>query len=258
MVLRNSLLANLVYRAHFFFMLLGTIIYLGVSWFLWRSIYTNMSELNGLSFGKAFLYVGVSLSLYGLMQNWVEWQMYHQILEGDIIRFLGKPLDYQLHLFFDTLGSIAVNLVGIALPSFLLAFFLSGHSLASAGNLIFFLLAVGLGVLINFSIDFMVGLTVFLTHSIWGISTAKEVLVLFCAGAVIPLPFFPPSLRQILEWLPFQAIYATPIQILSAPPLEPNELLSFFLRQLGWLVVFILLTRFFFNLAVRRIVVNGG
>jgi ABC-2 type transport system permease protein len=257
-ITRNSVMASLAYRAHFFFMMIGTIVYIVVAYFLWKAIYAGGGTLGGLTFEQAYLYIGVSISLFAFMQTWIEWYMNQSITAGDLVRYLCKPLDYPLMLFFDNLGQVIINLVGIALPTLVATYFLSGAAFPGALNLAFFVLASLLGLVLNFFIDFLVGLTVFLTQSIWGISTAKEVTVLFLSGAVVPLALFPEPLRRVLEWLPFQAIYYTPVRLLIDPSLGPLDVLFFFGRQLAWLLLFFLLSRLFFLAALRRVVVNGG
>jgi ABC-2 type transport system permease protein len=258
MITRNSVMAGLAYRAHFFFFMIGTVIYIFVSYFLWKAIYAGGGSIGGLSFTQAYLYVGISISLYGLMQSWTEWGMHQTVVEGDLIRFLCKPLDYPAQLLFDVLGNTAINLVAIAIPSTAIAYALSGSPLPQPSSLLLFAASVVLGFLINFSIDFLVGLSVFVTHSIWGISTAKEVTVLFLSGAVVPLAFFPERVQAVLEWLPFQAIYYTPVRLLIDPSLGAQEILWFFLKQVIWLLFFFGLGRLLFRTALRSVVVNGG
>jgi len=258
MIMRNSVMAGLAYRAHFFFTLAGTAVYLAVSYFLWNAIYASGGTIGGMSFSQAFLYVGVSISLYGLMQTWTDWYMHNMITNGDLIRFLCKPLDFPLQLLFDTLGGGIMNFAGIALPSLIIVYLISGTPVPPAENILLFLPAVAMGFLLNFFIDFLVGLTVFLTQSIWGIATAKEMTILFLSGAAVPLAFFPAKIRAVLEWLPFQAIYNTPVRLLTDPTLGVGDVLVFFLKQIAWLLVFYLLGRLFFSAALRKVVVNGG
>jgi ABC-2 type transport system permease protein len=258
MITRNSVMANLAYRAHFFFFMIGTAIYVAVSYFLWKAIYAGGGSIGGLSFEQAYLTIGISMSLYGLLQSWTEWYMHNTVTEGDLIRFLCKPLDYPSQLLFDVLGSTSINLVAITLPSMAIAYALSGARLPSVSSVLLFAAAVVLGFLINFFIDFLVGLSVFVTHSIWGIATAKEVTVLFLSGAVVPLAFFPDRIRVVLEWLPFQAIYYTPVRLLIDPSLGASEIAWFFLKQVVWLLCFFGLGRLLFRAALRSVVVNGG
>lgn len=258
MISRNSMMAGITYRAHFIFMALGNAVYVLVSFFLWKAIYAAQPTMNGLSFSQAYLQIAISMGIFGLLQNWTEWFMSSQIQSGDVVRFLTKPTDYQFNILFDALGGTAINFIGIALPTILIGFALAGVALPGAANLLFCLLSVVIGFFINFCIDFLIGLLSFITTSIWGISATKEIIVLFCSGALIPLAFFPAGVKAVLDWLPFQAIYTTPVSLLINPALDPAAIGWLLLKQLAWLAVLFGCTRLALNASLRRIIVNGG
>ena len=90
------------------------------------------------------------------------------------------------------------------------------------------------------------------------LSTVKEIIILGLSGALIPLQFFPETLQGILFMLPFQAIYHTPLMMLT----QPNQPLSVFLPMLAiqvvWAVVLYALTRLFFEQAVKVLRIAGG
>ncbi len=257
-ITRNSIMAALAYRGHFFFTLAGTVTYIVVSWFLWKAIYANGGTIGGLTFTQAFLYVGVSTSLYGFMRVPVDWYLNNIVRSGDLLRFLTKPINFTLQLFMDCLGEGAMNCIMIAIPSFILVFVLTGSGVPSPANALLFLPSVAIGYLINFYVDFLTGLSVFLTQSINGISLTKETIVTFLSGAIVPLAFFPANVRTVLEWLPFQALYNTPVRLLVDPALGAGDVLFFFMRQIAWLFVFYALARLLFAAALKKIVVNGG
>jgi len=76
-------------------------------------------------------------------------------------------------------------------------------------------------------------------------------------GAIIPLPFFPDAVRQILELLPFAAMQNVPLRVysgdLSGAALEQAILLQFF-----WLAVMVFAGKILEQRAMKRIVVQGG
>jgi ABC-2 type transport system permease protein len=252
------MMAGLTYRAHFIFMAIGNIIYVVVSYFLWQAIYAAQPSMNGLSFSQAYLQIAISMGIFGLLQNWTDWFMSFQIQGGDVVRYLTKPVDYQLNIMFDALGGVAINFIGIALPTIAIGFALAGVPLPSVQALLLCLVALCIGFFINFCIDFLIGLLSFLTTSIWGISATKEIIVLFCSGAIIPLAFFPEAARAVLDWLPFQAIYTTPVTLLINPGLAWDQIGWLLLKQLGWVALLFGCTRLAFRASIRRIIVNGG
>jgi ABC-type uncharacterized transport system permease subunit len=257
-ITRNGVMANLAYRGHFFFSLAGTVIYLVVTWFLWKAVYANGGTIGGLSFARAYLYVGISMSLYGLMQTGSDWYLYNMVRSGNVLRYLTQPIDFMSQFFAAALGDGIMNCVMIALPSLIIAFLLSGSGLPSPANVLLFIPSVAIGFLLNFFIDFITGLSVFLSQSISGIYQAKETTIMVLSGALVPLAFYPPGVRGVLEWLPFQALYTTPARILADGSAGVSEALPFLLRQAAWLIVFYLLTRLLFSVGLKRLVVNGG
>ena len=120
-------------------------------------------------------------------------------------------------------------------------------------------MAALLGALINFAIDFFVGTICLYTQSTWGINIMKEVVVLFLSGATVPLAFFPETLRKIVMFFPFHAIYNTPLTFLTkGPELSLSESFIMIGEQALWAIVLILIGKIFWKASERIITVNGG
>ena len=258
LITRNGIMANMAYRGHFFFSLAGTVVYLIITWFLWKAVYANGGNIGGLPFSRAYLYVGISMSLYGFMGTGTDWYLFNIVRRGDILRYLTQPIDFTTQFFASSLGDSVMSLMTITLPALVISFILSGSGLPALGNVLLFIPAVVMGFLLNFFIDFITGLSVFLAQSISGIYQAKETAVMVLSGAMVPLAFYPPGVRRILEWLPFQALYTTPARILADGQAGLTEALPFLLRQAGWLIAFFLLARLLFSAGLKKLVVNGG
>ncbi|HYH03859.1 MAG TPA: ABC-2 family transporter protein [Bacillota bacterium] len=258
MLTRSVLLSGVNHRVHFIAMSLGNIIYVFLIYYLWKSIYTNSSQLNGLSFGQAFVYLAMGSSLFWLFTTWVEYDMAQGIVNGTIVKHLLLPLDLQLHYFFNALGYITNNLLLILFPALMMLSLLFKASVPIGWNLIWFVLSVAFSFVITFHIDYIIGLLSFYTESIWGISIIKEVIVTTFSGAVVPLQFFPGVMRSIVEWLPFQTIYHTPLMLLITPQPSFTKVAVMFLNQLFWMLVCVGLAKFIYNRAIRKITINGG
>ena len=86
----------------------------------------------------------------------------------------------------------------------------------------------------------------------------KEVIVLLLSGATIPLAFFPHAFQTVVMYLPFQAIYNVPLQILISDSLSFVDYGKYLGIQAFWSLVMILLARLFFRHASKVITVNGG
>ena len=247
-----------IYRTTLIFYSIGNFIFVIVTWFLWKAIYLNERVINGMTFEQTFVYLAMATSIFSLFQTSTDWSLSARINNGGIMMDLLKPVR-QIHFtFFTSLGFVITNFLAIAVPSLFLMFFVFNVKLVFGLNIPFFLVSIILAYGISFNIDYMVGTTAFYNEAIWGICITKEVVMLFLSGALLPLSFFPDSIRRVAELLPFQAIYNLPLQILVSKTLTPRDYLNAIIIQLFWLAALSIASRLFFHTASRRLTVNGG
>ncbi len=257
-VLRGSYMVGMVYRFGFVFVILGNIAYMGISYYLWRSIYAHADTIRGLTFDETFLYVALGSSIFVLLKTYVDWGISYEIREGIIATYLIKPMDYGLYTLFGALGSVLINLTAITLPTLLLLTLVFRVSIEMGAGLVLFPVSLLLAFIISFCFDYFIGLLAFYTESTWGLAITKEIFVMVLSGALVPLQFFPDALQKILLALPFQAIYYTPLMMVSQPTLGWESLLSMLAVQVFWAVALFVLTRLFYNQAVKVLRVSGG
>lgn len=259
-IIGNQTQSALAYRGHFLFSLAGTVIYLVVAYFLWKAVYASSGtgSIGGVGFERAYLYVGISMSLAGIIQTSADWTLNTLVTRGDIFRYLCRPQDFMGQLLAESVGDGLVNCAVVGVPAIVLSYVLSGAGLPELPNLVLFLPAVMVAFLLNFFIDFLTGLSVFALQSSRGVSNAKDTAILVLSGALVPLPFYPEGVRSVLEWLPFQGLYNAPVRILADGTAGLAEAWPFLVRQVIWALVFFGLARVLFGAAQRKLVVNGG
>lgn len=250
----------LAWRFHFFMMSFANIVYLIFLYYLWRAIFDSSPEekLNGMTFIQVFIYMALVSSVVVLFKTWTEWEMSERIINGNIIMDLIKPLDFQVKYFFKSLGAAIFNGITITLPVLIALYFFWGEHINGGVLFLWFILSGILAYLISYFFDFTTGVISFYTESIWGVSIAKETIVLFLAGAVVPIQFFPETVQKILALLPFQAIYYTPISILTNREITNVAIVKSIAVQIGWIIALGVLSRLFYNRAIKTVTVNGG
>jgi ABC-2 type transport system permease protein len=188
----------------------------------------------------------------------VEWGISHDINGGQIAVFLARPLDYQLFWLFNNLGGTLTNLVAITLPTVLLLTLVFKVMIPLGPGLALFPFSLLMAFLISYNIDYTVGLMAFYTESTWGLSMVKDFLVTVLAGALLPLQFFPATIQKVLLWLPFQAIYYTPLTMISQSDRSWETFLRMLAVQFAWVVVSFIFTRLFYWQAIKVLRVSGG
>ena len=260
-LVRASVMDFMQFRLAAFVMLLGNIIYLIVIYNLWRAIYASVDNatINGMSFNDTMIYLVLASAQFTFMEAYLVWEMGRSIQSGKIVLNLLKPISYDKYLLFGIEGGNLCAFVVTFIPTFIIVQIITKGAIHMGVNLLFYLAAALFGMIINFAIDFFVGTICLYTESTWGINIMKEVVVLFLSGATVPLAFFPRTLKKIAMFLPFHAIYNTPLTFLTkGEELGLGESFIMLGEQILWAVVLLIIGKIFWKLSERVITVNGG
>jgi len=257
-IARATYMVGIVYRFGFLFTIFGNIVYLGIAYYLWKSIYRYSDTIRGLTFNETFIYVALGSAIFILLKTYADWFIHYEIREGIIANYLTKPLDFQIYNLFANLGSLLMNLTAVTLPTALVMIFVFKVKISLGIGLFLFPISLLLAFLISFSIDYSIGLLGFYSESVWGFSTTKEIIVTVFSGALIPLQFFPDAIQKVLFWLPFQAIYHTPLMMITRPDQGLDVFLPMMLLQGFWAAALFILARLFYNQAVKVLRIAGG
>lgn len=257
---RAGMMESLHFRTSAFVTILGNIIYLVIIYYLWKAIYasTGTGIVNGMTFEATMIYLVLATALFYFMEMYLVWNMGRDIQSGGIVLKLIRPMSFKKYMFFSCSGSFVMSFFMTFVPTALIVYFVTNGAIYLGSNLLFFIISVIFGLLINFYVDFFVGTICLYTESVWGINIMKEVVVLLLSGASIPLAFFPESLRNVVMVLPFQAIYNTPLNLLIRHNLNNFDRITMIGIQLFWVVILSIITSLFWKKAVRQITVNGG
>ena len=257
---RAGLIESLQYRLAMFVMVIGNLLYLTVVYFLWKSIYASAGggTVNGMTFTDTLIYLVLATALFNFMEMYTVWEIGRNIQTGKIVLDLLKPMSYRSYLFWSYSGTFVTQFFATFLPTFIIVALLTHGAVPIGVNLLWFAVSVVLSVVINFSIDFIVGTVCLYTESIWGINIMKQVIVLLLSGATIPIAFFPEPLKSIVYYLPFQSIYNAPLSLLLDGSPSAGSVLTTLGMQLFWCAAMLVISKAFWKASLRQITVNGG
>ncbi len=110
---------------------------------------------------------------------------------------------------------------------------------------------------VDFSIDFMVGVSAFFIEFNIEFAWTVDMTVRLLAGLIIPIDFFPKTIASVLLYSPFKYIYFLPIQIyLGRVP--SDEIAPALLSGTLWLIGMLLAAHIMFTIGARRLTIQGG
>lgn len=254
--IRMGIKSQTFYRGIITDRLLGFIVQFVLMYFFWKAVYGKQNILNGRTFSEMFLYLVFSTSIFALYLYPSLSFLADDIVSGNIVTLLIKPIDYQLQYICKQFG-IVLFMSAILAPVLLVSCAVIGF-IPQAVNFILFLLALLLGFLFITSFDFFVGTFCFWTENNWGLTSIEGILFEFFSGALIPLDFFPAGIQKfVAEILPFGKVVYTPIQILQGKYPLANLWMDYLLL-LFWTLLCLAMGRVLLNKAYGCLISNGG
>ncbi|MCX4974092.1 MULTISPECIES: ABC-2 family transporter protein [unclassified Streptomyces] len=222
------------------------------------ALWDEKPHLGGYDQAQALTYVWVGqalLTVVSVMGGGFEDELIERIRTGDIAIDLYRPVDLQLWWLAQDMGRALFQLLGRgAVP---LAFGALFFELALPGDpltWIAFLVAVALGVLVSFSIRYLVALSAFWLMDGAGVAQMAWILGIFCSGMVLPLNVFPGVLGEVVRALPWSSLIQAPADVL----LGTADPLGTYAFQAAWALALLAAGRLVQSAATRRVVVQGG
>ncbi|PCL90077.1 ABC transporter permease [Paenibacillus lautus] len=253
----KAFLRNTAYRSEVYLRIFGNFIVLLIQISIWRALLREGS-LNGIDFQTMITYSLINVSIAMLLMNRVVGVVDERLKTGDITMDLVKPLSYPILLFFDQLGNIIFRIICTVIPTVIIASVIFGFSLpADLYTFTAFIVSLILALIISFLIGYLIALISFWFLTTFALDWMISALITVFSGSFLPLWFFTDGWRSLAEVLPFQFLGFVPAAIYMNK-MSSNEIIFLLLKGGVWVLILMLLSRFLWWRAVRRLVIQGG
>lgn len=255
---RQNFHAIAIYRFDFWLRVTSILILMYATRWVWITLYTQRPGAFGVSLQQMVTYGVLSMAIQNLFFTGPPYYMAQQVRTGAIDSDLLKPLDFHFHMLARSTGEMLFRVIVIALPGLLAGFFLFDLQLpANLQTGCLFVIALLLGYLVQFHLEFLLGSIGLITLEIHSIDWAFHATARFFSGQFVPLWLLPGMLGVLAEILPFRSVFSTPLSI-YAGVLSGNTISQAIAFQLLWLVILLLVSRWMWGRVQARIVSQGG
>lgn len=210
-----------------------------VSLMVWARIFAVLlTNSNGLEY--------VGLSYFGRL-----------VRDGELATELLRPVDLQWVSFTKSLGRLAFELL-LRLPLIVIAVAIFGVALPSSPlSWLQFVSSALLGYTIIYLFDWTLSCLAFVTTATWGLNMIRWGVAAFLGGTLIPLSWLPPAFAAVARHSPFGQALAVPLSLLLDDVANaPWSLVV--LEQLGWIVVYAIVSRLVYRQAQKVVTIAGG
>ena len=255
---RQHFQATAIYRFDFWLRVSSILILMyGTRW-LWITLYTQRPGAFGVTLQQMVTYGVLSMAVQNLFFTGPPYYMAQQVRSGAIDGDLLKPLDFHFHMLARSTGEMLFRILVMALPGMLVGYFLFDLQLpATVRTGFLFVAALLLGYLVNFHLEFILGSIALLTLEIHSIDWAFHATSRFFSGQFVPLWLFPGVLGTLANILPFRSIFSIPLSIYTGV-LSAGAITQAIGFQLLWLIILLMISRWFWERVQTRIVSQGG
>lgn len=247
----------MAYGLWFWASLVLNVIAITIYVFFWRAVYADTGSIAGLDLQVTLTYILLAQLFAPLADMSMIFEFGYNLREGGIAHVLLRPLDIQGNFLVQQYAA-TFTLLLMQLPLVIVVVVVFGLRFPSDPAVWgAFIITALLGRAVLFFFDYILAALTFYTTEVWGLGVLVFGIGLFLAGNLIPLAMLPGAFQTIAVNSPFaQALYI-PISLLSGitPLAEAPRL---WLVQGIWLVSLLVLSRWVFSVAVRKVTVQGG
>jgi ABC-type uncharacterized transport system permease subunit len=245
------------YRVNLAMEMIGLLLKIYLLKVVWIAVYAGQGVVDGIELRHVISFVTLANLQMWLIFPMLAWHIQERISEGQIALDLARPVPFLGQLMANQLGATAAfaPFVVLALP---LALFVGGlEPPASLAAGLLYLVSMVLAYAVTTLLGMLMGLIAFWTLQTRGVQSIYDFVSQFFAGALVPLWFFPPLLRQVADWLPFQAQAFIPLSLYMGQVPE-QQIAGALGLQLFWVVALLGICWMVWQRAMRRVIIQGG
>lgn len=226
--------------------------------YIYIAVFNAVPRIGGFDVTDALTYNFVVQGMIMPLYIWGWMELAETVRTGQVATDLYRPVDYQLYWLAQDLGRAVYHALLRGIGPFVLASFAFSLRLpVSALTWVAFAVSFVLAVMVSFALRFMVNLSAFWLLEVRGVVSIAGATWTVLSGFLVPIAFFPDTLRTIARMLPFAAMVAFPTDIFLER-VHGAEVLTTLAAQGFWVLVLLGAGRVMLAAATRKLVVQGG
>ena len=183
-------------------------VFVGPAYFLvqisiWRAVYSQGGSIGGMGLTEMVTYYGVTTLISYLIMDFADWNLQMLIRTGKYITFALRPLHHRFFALSQKIGHRFLGFLFEFVPVLVIFLLLFDVRLWPASWPLL-LISLVFGFLMQFYINYSIGLAGFWLVKTDGIRHVIWLLTMVCSGSLFPLVILPKAMQGLVFFLPFQ------------------------------------------------------
>ncbi len=238
---------------------LGTQLFWGlIRMMIFYAFFESTRAAIPMNLSQTISYIWLGQALLLLLPFRPDQDIVEMIRKGSVAYEMVRPIDLYWTWFARNVAQRVTPVVMRAIPMFIVAgLFFGLQPPVSIPAAIAFLFSVAAAAVLSSAIYVLLNICLFWTITGEGIARTGSILTFFLSGIVVPLPFLPPWLQNVMAVLPFRGIMDIPFRLyIGHLPAKHAPFLIIF--QMAWIVAFVLFGRWLIRRSIKKVVIQGG
>ena len=258
-ILAVSFREKSIFRFDYIVNTLFSFLYIVLKVSLWRGLYgIGGGAVGGIVLNEMMVYCILSSFTEGITKTTVMNDLNSSVLDGSISACLLLPIGLKKYMFLNSVTkNIFWTIYGIVPSAVMAVLFFGFHLEIRPGNLAAYVFSLIMGILINFLYNFLFGSSVIWFRNSFFLGNINSVLLKLFSGALVPIWFFPASLKALSDFLPFRYIVFEPAAILLNTK-SAGEIGAVLGMQLLWIAVLFCAVTLVWHRGRNKIMIQGG
>ena len=256
-----SLQNRFEYRLNSFLWMVYSFIPILASMALWSAVYSVQNN-NNLSYSKndMMTYYFIVMIVSNLMKAGYDYYgVANDIKNGGINPYLVRPYDFMKYKFIYSLSENVLFIVIGFVPIVIIGVLFRNMIAINVDilDIVFWIIAIVIGYVINFLCLFIMSICAFFMNSINSLFMTLDILKSIVSGQLFPLMVLPASIYNVLKYSPFQYMLYYPVCILQGNYTN-NEMLLFTVIGMMWSIVLFAIARLVWRKGLSSYSAFGG
>ncbi len=229
---------------------------------IFAAFYKSNADAFPMKFQEISSYIWLQQSTIAFFLIWyLDNELFAMITSGGVAYELCRPMDIYNMWYTKNMAIRAARTLLRCFPILIIAVFLPRpYGLLIPSNFetfILFLISMLLAFCVVISFCMIIYAISFFTVSSTGIRLLIASISEFLTGHIIPLPFLPEKLFNVISLLPWASMQNVPFRIYSGN-LYGTDAINAILLQVFWLAVLTIIGKLLLNKGLKKVVVQGG
>ncbi|MCL1844983.1 MAG: ABC-2 family transporter protein [Defluviitaleaceae bacterium] len=199
------------YRSHSMVSIFVGPVFFVVQYFIWTAVFAA-GGMPGMELEEVIRYFAATALIGYLVMDFADWNLSMLVQTGKFLTFSLRPMNHSFFALSQKVGHRILGFLVEFVPCWLIFTFVFGIDMRPA-CFGWVLVSVGLAFLMNFYVNYSIGLASFWIVQSGGIRSVYGLLGGIFSGALIPLVFFPQPLQIAQFFLPFQYTSFVPAMV---------------------------------------------